>query len=360
MPFNLSLEKASPTTISVALDPVRNVLASMVLLTREEDPGFANWIHETRDRLTPEQRFELTLAVIGFYHVIAPDGKSATFSEHIARLAQTDPQTLVEKMLNAYANMGAKMGKSVDVDWKSVLVSAENYVAFLLERFGEKAVDVALETRAYEYVKNPPAMKKFVIERLQKTWSEIFEPEWKRVEPMLREAVKAFQATDYSKMDRFEAARFITGQDLDEEKWRPALERAARIVFIPSAHIGPYVSHLPDENDLVLLFGAHMPENAATRVPELDRADIVTRLSALADDTRLQILQMIRDNGEMRAQEVMEATGLSQPSVSRYLGQLAATGYLQERRVNGSKSYALNRERTARTLQAVSVFLLGQ
>lgn len=359
MPFNLNLEKASPTAMTVALEPAKNVLASMVLLTREEEPGFSNWLRETRKNFTPEQLFQHTLVVIGFYHVVVPEDGSLSFPEHVAHLEQTSPEVLRQKMLDAYARIGAEMGKSQNVNWDEILVSSESYVNFLRERFGDKAVDQATEVRAYEYVMNPPAMKTLIVDHLHRIWDELFEAEWQRVEPMLGEAVKAFQAADFTKMDRYEAACFITGQELDE-KWKPSLEKAERILFIPNAHIGPYVSHLPDESALVILFGARQPENAPVRVPELDRADIVSRLSALADDTRLQILQMIRDNGELRAQEIMERTGLSQPSVSRYLGQLAATGYLHERRVNGSKAYTLNGDRIAKTLKAVSVFLLGQ
>lgn len=360
MPFNLNLEKASPTTISVELGPARNVLAGMVVLTKDEDlPGLSNWLVDRRREMSKKQKFQHTLVVIGFYHVIAPDDSVVTFPEHIQRLAQTDPEVLLQKMLSVYVRLGVEHGRSADVDWKSVLASAENYIAFLKERFGPEAVMDDIEAKAYEYIKDPPAMKTLVVNHLQKMWDEAFQAEWMRVEPMLKESVKAFQSTDFSKMDRFEAARFVTGQDLDEEKWKPGLERANRIIFIPNAHIGPYVSRLPDEKDLIILFGARQPEDATIRVPELDRADIVTRLSALADDTRLQILQMIRDTEEMRAQEIIEATGLSQPSVSRYLGQLTATGYLQERRINGAKAYSLNRDRIAKTLKAVSVFLLG-
>ncbi|MEW5939224.1 MAG: winged helix-turn-helix domain-containing protein [Chloroflexota bacterium] len=361
MPFNLALEKASPTTISVALEPARNVLASMVLLTREEElPGISNWIHEIRRKFTPEELFQHTLVVIGFYHAVMPEDEYLSFPDYLARLAMTDPANLRQKMFDAYAAIGADLGKSADVDWDAVLVSSASYVNFLRERFGDKSVIEAVETRAYDYVMDPPAMKALIVDHLQAMWDKFFQAEWRHTEPMLREAVKAFQAADFGKMDRFEAVRFVTGQDLDEEKWKPTLERASRIIFIPNAHIGPYVSHLPDKQALIVLFGARQPENATVRVPELDRADIVSRLSALADDTRLQILQMIRDNGEMRAQEIIEATGLSQPSVSRYLGQLAATGYLQERRVNGAKSYTLNRDRIAKTCKAISVFLLGQ
>jgi DNA-binding transcriptional ArsR family regulator len=68
---------------------------------------------------------------------------------------------------------------------------------------------------------------------------------------------------------------------------------------------------------------------------------------------------MIAENGELRSQDIMVEVELSQPSVSRYLTQLTATGYLQERRVNGSKAYSLNRDRIEKTLKAVHKFLLG-
>ena len=55
----------------------------------------------------------------------------------------------------------------------------------------------------------------------------------------------------------------------------------------------------------------------------------------------------------------MEVINLSQPSVSRYLTQLSATGYLQERREGGAKVYALNKGRIDKTLKAVNAFLLG-
>ena len=61
----------------------------------------------------------------------------------------------------------------------------------------------------------------------------------------------------------------------------------------------------------------------------------------------------------MRANEIMDAIKLSQPSVSRYLGQLTASGYLQEKRINAAKVYSLNHDRIEKTLKAVSAFLLG-
>jgi DNA-binding transcriptional ArsR family regulator len=363
MPFNLNLEKT--TTLTVALEPARNVLASMLMLAKDEDlPGITNWIQETRNKMTAEEKFLHKLVVLGFYHIISVDENWNSFADYLANLSKMDPLAMRTKMLDAYASMSIKRledNQAVPaVDWEAVLASADSYVDFLIARFGEEHVDKEIEARAYEYAIDPPAMKSLIVDYLQKFWDERFRTEWERVQGVLQESVQAFQATDLARMDRLEAARFITGQDLAEDTWRPALEKARQIVFIPCAHIGPYVSRLPDMNSLVVIFGARTPDNAAVRIPDLDRADIIARLSALADETRLQILQMIRDNGEMRAQEIIESTGLSQPSVSRYLGQLTATGYLKERRINGAKAYSLNRGRITKTLQAVSAFLLGQ
>jgi DNA-binding transcriptional ArsR family regulator len=239
-----------------------------------------------------------------------------------------------------------------------VLSSPETYVNFLIERFGEKMVETDLETKAYEYVVDPPAMQMLIVDYLCWFWNEHLSQEWTRAEPLLRESVKAFQNTNFDKMNRLEMARYITGQDLDEESWGKILSKAERIVFIPNPHIGPYVTRIHFKNAIGVIFGARLPEDASVRIPELDRAEIVARMSALSDDTRLRILQMIAENGEMRSQDIIEAVGLSQPSVSRYLTQLTVTGYLQERRVSGAKAYALNRDRIEKTLNAVRKFLL--
>jgi DNA-binding transcriptional ArsR family regulator len=111
---------------------------------------------------------------------------------------------------------------------------------------------------------------------------------------------------------------------------------------------------------LWVLFGARLPEGTQFQAPDLSRTEIVVRLSALADDNRLQILKLILEQGELSSQEIMASLEFSQSAASRHLKQLSATGYLSERRCNGAKCYQLNPERIENTLQAVSNFLLGK
>ncbi len=100
-----------------------------------------------------------------------------------------------------------------------------------------------------------------------------------------------------------------------------------------------------------------MPEGADLIVPDLDRAEILVRLSALADDSRLQILKLISQKGEMRSQDIMRGLDMSQSATSRHLSQLNATGYLVARRCEGAKCYSMNFEKIDDTLNAVSTFL---
>jgi ArsR family transcriptional regulator len=264
--------------------------------------------------------------------------------------------------LNAYSGIcltdTSKKEKVELVDWNEVLSSAENYVAFLKYRFGEELTDEEMETRAWQYVIDPAALKQLVTGHIRWFWKNHLQAEWNRVRPMLEESAKAFNKIDMSDMTRAEIVQFVTGKELNESKWAAEVEAAREVFFIPNAHIGPYIHFTKVKDDFYVHFGAHLPEGSDIHVPELDRAEIASKLSALADETRLQILRMIAENGEMRSNEVMDALKLSQPSASRYLGQLTVNGYLQERRSNGAKVYTLNRDRIEKTLKAVSAFLL--
>jgi DNA-binding transcriptional ArsR family regulator len=362
MPLPAAIEQPVREQYRVSLEPVRNAIASMMLLAKgNEMPGTGAWVAQIREKLTAEELFNLKLVIIGFFHAILPEKSWASFPDYLNDLEQRDPVALRDKMLAIYAEICIACDEEVKlagVNWDEVLSSPDAYVEFLIERFGDDMVEVDMETKAYEYVIDPPAMQRFIVEHLCWFWDEYLSQEWVRTEPLLRESVKAFQNVNLDNMGRLEMARYITGQDLQEEKWSHTLGNAEQVVFMPNPHIGPYVTRMYSGNTVTLVFGARLPEDATVRIPELDRADIVARMSALADDTRLRILQMIAENGELRSQDIMEDVGLSQPSVSRYLSQLTATGYLQERRVNGSKAYALNRDRIEKTLKAVHKFLL--
>jgi ArsR family transcriptional regulator len=337
----------------------------MLLISKDEDnPGIHEWVPKTRAQMTSEELFRHKLVTIGFHYSILPSKTGMTFEAYLADLEATPPSEFRERLLSAYGKMclttESREELNKPVDWNEVLSSARNYVDFLRFRFGEELTDIEVETRAYQYVIDPAALKQLVTGHIRWFWKNYLQDEWTRVRPMLEESAKAFNQIDYGEMTRLEIVQFVTGKEITETKWGDEFENAKDVFFIPNAHFGPYVRTTKIKDNFYVYFGAHLPEGSDIHVPELDRAEIVARLSALADDTRLHILQMIAENGEMRSQEIMEATNLSQPSVSRYLSQLTATGYLQERRESGAKVYVLNRDRIEKTLKAINAFLLNR
>jgi DNA-binding transcriptional ArsR family regulator len=362
-PFAIELEKIRTPKKLIDLEPALNSFGSMLLVAaEEEEPGIHEWVMKTRAKMSAEERGRHKLVMIGFHYAVLPQKPGATFEEYLLDLDATPPSQIRERLLKAYATIcmtdQAKEEAGKPVDWDKVLSSSKNYVSFLQQRFGEELTDKDMESQAYQYVIDPLAMKQLITGHMRWFWENHLQAEWTRTRPMLEASARAFNQVDLAGKSRTEIVQFVTGKEVHESKWGLELLNAKELIFVPNAHFGPYMRATKIGDTFYIHFGAHLPEGSDVRVPELDRAEIVARLSALADDTRLNILQMITEKGEMRSQEIMEATSLSQPSVSRYLSQLTATGYLQERRENGAKVYVLNRDRIEKTLKAVHAFLL--
>jgi DNA-binding transcriptional ArsR family regulator len=208
-----------------------------------------------------------------------------------------------------------------------------------------------------------PAMQSLIVSHFRDMWEQVLAPEWRRITPMLQASVDAFQQLDISGMSKFEAVQLVTGRDFEQserEHWEVVLEDLERLILIPCTHLGPYLGTFRSGHTAWVLFGARIPAGVQVHAPDLSRAEILVRLNALADDTRLRILKLIAGEGELRSQEIMTRLDLSQSAASRHLKQLSATGYLHERRCEGAKCYALNQERVEDTLRALSAFLLGK
>jgi DNA-binding transcriptional ArsR family regulator len=150
----------------------------------------------------------------------------------------------------------------------------------------------------------------------------------------------------------------VTGRDLSGH-WEEDLRNIRELVFIPSAHIGPYVRLVSRKEESIgyLIFGARLPEGTRVQSAALTRSELLVRFNALADDTRLQIIELLTEHDELCAQDIINLLDLSQSSASRHLRQLTATGYLTERRREVAKCYSLNIDRVEDTLQALRRFL---
>ncbi len=345
-------------TFRVGLEPALNALTSLIFLSKADLlSGLDPWITRTAAALSDEQRYTHRLVMQGLYYALTPERSWPTFQTYVDGLAAADPRTLRDRVLRAYATMPPKeAGPAAAENLEDMLATQDIFMRFLLDRFDFEHIDVGIETDAYRYLINPEAMQSLIVSHLRDMWHTLLAPEWPRVVPMLQAAVDAFRQVDLSRLSNLEAVEQVTGLPM-EDCPDIALEHARQIIFVPSAHVGPYMGRFKANGTVWLVFGARLPEGTHVISPDLSRAEILVRLGALADDTRLRILKLIAEQGERNSKDIMVDLGLSQSAASRHLKQLSATGYLSERRCEGAKCYILNPERIEGTLRAIASYL---
>ncbi|HET6443522.1 MAG TPA: metalloregulator ArsR/SmtB family transcription factor [candidate division Zixibacteria bacterium] len=362
MPAPLTDIIASSTTslVQVALEPAFNAFNSLVMLGRAGKlSGLGEWIIKTSASMTREERQRNELVTFGYYYAAIPLQSWPSFPAYLDHLESLSPDVFRDKLMDAYSDMPCcEEYSELTVDRVMALESVDNYLEFLRQRFSTEHVDDKLESEAYAYVIDPPEMKRLITSHLRMMWDTYLEEEWQRIVPMLLDAKAAFEQVNYREMSKIETVEFITGKELQHDHWTSMIEKAEQIVFVPSAHVGPYTGKFMSGDTLGIVFRARLPEGTQYYAPDLSRAEILVLLNALADDTRLRILQVVAGEGEMRSQEIMNELELSQSATSRHLKQLSATGYLTERRCEGAKCYELNNDRVEDLVGAISSFLL--
>lgn len=356
-------------TVEFSLSPVFTVLESMHLLTdAHELSGLAEWITTTAAKMPAElhRRNNIVFNVMHPLFVIE-DGNTGSFDrfeDFIAYVQNHDAAELRSMLVRQWISW---MEMNPD-DWspegiptaEALLNNVDAFIEFMdrVHHCSDEEM-TAIWREGHTFLQDPARMQALIISHLREMYETYVRPEYERTLPMLHESVMAFQKMNYVDMTPLEAIRAVTGRDLSG-KTEPMMDQVDRLIFVPSPHIGPYVAKCYVQKTMYVIFGARLPRGAAASSPDLSRAELLVRLNALADDTRLRILEMLTRTDEMYAQDIIERLGLSQPTVSRHLSQLSATGYITERRQEVAKVYSLNTDRVMDTLRAITSFLTRQ
>lgn len=351
--------------VSFALLPALNALESIREIEEiSRLSGFGEWVTRTAASLPPERRELNTLLFEAFeslfFNVLPPMGYG-DFPGYVDAIAAQEPVAMRDQMLAGFTDYlkhkpelwSSDLG---ELTVERLLNEEEVFLSFIAATCEKTEFDEALMRRGYAYYQEPALLQETVVEHLRWMWNHVFVSEWQRVEPMLRDSVAAFEKLDYANMTAYEALRAVTTRDMRGKVVEKA-ETIDTVVFVPSAHIGPYIVQIGSEKILYVIFGARLPRGAQVASPALSRAELLTRLNALADDTRLRILELLTQHEELCAQDIIEQLDLSQSSVSRHLSQLSATGFITERRREVAKCYSLNPERVMDTVRTLTGYL---
>jgi DNA-binding transcriptional ArsR family regulator len=348
--------------VQFAAEPTLNAYESLSLLASQDYlSGMNQWVYKTAAELPQKQRRDNDLFLRYMWlSPFPPVGMNVSFPVFVDKLTQYDPFNIRDRSLEHMAHkLEHYAGEKVTPD---MLLSDQARFMAAGEKFfdGKKdkgmAFNEELYLEAFRLYNEPQELLQRLVAHLRTMWEEVLEPEWKRTQPMLLEAVEAYTQMEYPEMSPVEAVRVITGRDISNLDWG---DWGERIEFVPSPHIGPYIAHyMTDDKTLsYLMFGLRLPQGSRYQSPALTRSELNVRLDALADDTRLRILEACAQQGELCSQDIITLLNLTQSATSRNLRQLVATGFLVERVQGNAKCYAINRERFEDTLRALRRFI---
>ena len=347
--------------INFGLEPAFNAFHSLLLLVKANHlSGLDEWVTRTDMALAPERRYLHHIVFSGLYHAIEPARSWSSFPLFVDDLARQEPEALKDRLFEAYFRHSPKTDEAqpgADQALPSatqLLADRKLFLAFLRERFG--TIEEDIESEAHALLNDPPKMKEVIVAHLRYMWTSVMAPEWERITPLLQTCVDAYRQIDFGGLSNAEVVQEVIGHEPDDHLQK-MLPESDRVVFVPSAHLGPYLGRFKINRVLYVLFGARQPQGAAGVWPDLSRSELLVRLTALADDTRLRILHLIAQNGEQCSPDIIRELDLSQSAASRHLQQLTATGYLVERRHEGAKCYNLSADRIEDTFRALSKFV---
>ena len=359
----ISPQKAVKVTFS--LEPAYNVIGSLSLLDMVEAfSGLGEWVYQTAKALSPEQRRTNRL-VLEDADVHLADASWPSFPAWVDDLAARDATAMRDRALQTWLASVSK-GIEGEVPTASGLLADRAAYLALAERFvrspGHGSLpegapfDRAFWEERYRLLNDPPAGKDLIVTHLRTMWDESLASEWERNLSMLEETVVAFKSLNLSGLTVPEVlSRVLMREQIPDIDWFNDIEH---LILIPSVHNGPYILHLNGLSDTTVRFivSARIPEGVPSHLSALSRSELLVRLNALADDTRLRILELLAQQGEMSAPDIRAQLDLSQSAVSRHLEHLTATGYLIGERDQGTNLYRLNPDRIDHTFRALKEF----
>lgn len=346
------------TRVRISAEPTLNALNTLLMFTRHHDlSGLDPWVEKAMARLTQREADRNILVMLGLYFAVIPTRSWPSFPEYIDHLETVEPLALRDRVLDMYVSLPCCNEGEPEADKDVILSSVEAFLAFLRSRFPEESILEPVERQAFKLLREPVQMRKVIVDHFRAMWTKLLAAEWERIQPLILESAEAFRGFELSQYDDAEIAQLITGKNpVEMEKLVELMGHADQITFVPSVHNGPYLMQFYRDGVLWVLFGARVPEGLRQGHAALSRAEFIVWLSALADDTRLQMLKLIKEKGELCAQEIIDELDLSQSTASRHLRQLAASGFLQSRRIEAGKCYSLNPDRFQEIIREMERF----
>jgi DNA-binding transcriptional ArsR family regulator len=200
---------------------------------------------------------------------------------------------------------------------------------------------------------DPEGLRARLLQMIRRFYDEHYRPDEARRQASMRRSAEAHQS-DLTR-DAKDVARLVQGRSTSCLE-TVCLGDYRTYVFVPSLDVGVYNSCIDYPSLHALYYACEHQYRGADDDGTVARLALVYR--ALADEQRLRILRLLRDD-ELYVQEIVERTGLHQSVVSRHLSFMKGVGLVNARRENNMKFFSLNREAGDELRRAVETLLPG-
>lgn len=348
---------AAPVALDVGL------ALSLIYRARLARPGyeaFDPWVEETAARLAPDFVAELRL-LLGFsgrrlyfaeelmIATASHDSREgAEFAPVLDRLAALDAEEYRQLAVRAVEQVYTDAHEAFERPDLPGDSAGDAATRAAWARFVAPALTSAAEEEAVALLLAPEELRRRTLALLTRFWEDYYAAECAAQAPVREAAVALGRAAGFRDLPR--AFAEITGMRLpDELSGRQSLNRIARVIFCPTAHLARYLSYVAYPPELIVFFDARRAVDAAPAAdgplaaPAVGDEALIRALRALGDETRLRIVRMLAEE-ELYAQEIVGRLGtISQSAVSRHLGVLEEAGVIGVRPARGVKYYALDR-----------------
>jgi DNA-binding transcriptional ArsR family regulator len=358
------LTYAPAVTAEFHLSLPQDLITSLRLLQAVDAfEGLSEWVYQTAAAVPDGFRTELN--VLGYpikwcfrrqdslIWRLPPDHPAhdnwAAFSSYLKSVPAQEFQRVLLLNMAQEAGQDSPPGGSQGAEIRELLAAVRRLEQKKWER---TFVDLEDEEPLILLAQTPEQLKEHVIGLLTRFWDSYYVQDFEKHRELIADSVAYHRRQTYPRnfSDLF---RQVTGRGLPgstRDYVQQHLDKIERVIFSPCAHLGLYFQITLSYPTMVVAFNYRTA--SAVEADGKTTVELFPPLKAMADESRLHVLSLLQER-EMYAQEIVEAVGLSQSTVSRHLQLLERTEMVKIRQARGMKFYSINRQKGRAILEAL-------
>ncbi|MEE4194445.1 MAG: helix-turn-helix domain-containing protein [Anaerolineae bacterium] len=329
------------------LAPAHNALSSLWLLNFEE-VNYVEWISKTREQLSDSQ-LALNKEVCWPAATLLRGQSWESFPAWLEDLDTRDPVDLamydLNNLLDRISVYTSEFNKHKaedlyqDKDLYSLVV--KTIYQYTHWEFHQK--EVLAEHHTLTHPELMEGRKRNILSHFTMMWEDYFSSEWNHNLGLLEDTLAAYHSIDIMGLSDIEVLTKITGSaEKPLKAWLGWLPLVKEVICFPNPHLFSYSLVIDRTRESVFTgLSTHISKSISVQPPLLSRSIIKVRLNALADDTRLQIIELLVAEPGLNAKEIKDKLGLSQSAASRHINQLTGSGFLCSKRIEGANQFTI-------------------